>query len=374
MTNNTKKLALAIHGGSAFEKEQLIKTGFFKIILRGVTAIAFLFFVITLESKAQDAQFSQFFAAPLYLNPAFTGVTKEHRFVANYRNQWRNIANGYVTYAFSYDYNMKSARSGFGLIASADKAGSAGMGTTNIGFLYSYKLQLSDGWMMSSGIQFSYGTRGINRSKLVLLDQLTYGDANGPTNDPIVYSVGNTNYFDFSSGLLLYSRSLWFGVSAHHLNKPNLSLISDESRLPVKTSVHGGARIRLYNGPFRRDIVPSIAPSFIYKKQGNIKQLDMGVNFDYSPVMVGFWYRGIPVMKNEFNNQVNQDALTFLLGLKYNQFEIGYSYDMTISGLGPSSGGSHEISLAYRIAHPGKRKPKKRDKYIPCPTFLLDGE
>ncbi|WPP49323.1 PorP/SprF family type IX secretion system membrane protein [Catalinimonas niigatensis] len=352
---------------------QLVRKSQQKSLILKVLLFILLTKALTIElTYAQDPQFSQFFAAPLYLNPAFTGTTKEHRFVANYRNQWRNIANGYVTYAFSYDYNMRDARSGFGLMASVDKAGAVGMGTTNIGFLYSYKIKLSNNWILTPGLHFAYGSRGIDKDKVVLLDQLSYGDASIPSNDPLVFSLKDTDYFDFGSGLLLYNKSFWAGVSAFHMNEPNLSMIGDESRLPMKASIHGGARIRIYNGPFKRNVIPSIAPSFIFKKQGNIEQLDLGVNFNYSPVMVGVWYRGMPVRENLEKSQVSQDALIFLVGMKYDQFEFGYSYDITLSSLGPTSGGSHEISVAYHLYNPNRRKPKMKHKDIPCPTFLLD--
>jgi type IX secretion system PorP/SprF family membrane protein len=207
---------------------------------------------------------------------------------------------------------------------------------------------------------------------VVLLDQLSYGDASIPSNDPLVFSLEKTNYFDFGSGLLLYNKTFWAGVSAFHMNEPNLSLIGDESKLPVKASIHGGARIRLYHGPFKRSVAPSIAPSFIFKKQGGIEQLDMGVNFHYDPVMVGFWYRGMPTRENFEQSKVSQDALIFLLGMKYKQLEFGYSYDITVSSLGPTSGGSHEVSVALNLYNPNQRKSKMKYKDIPCPTFLLE--
>lgn len=322
--------------------------------------------------QAQDPQFSQFFSAPLYLNPAFTGATEGHRFIANYRNQWPGMANGFITYAFSYDYNMRGLNSGFGLLATSDKAGSADMGTNNIGFLYSYKIRLSNNWVLTPGVHFAYGTRGINREKLVLLDQLTYGEANSPSNDPMVFALGNTNYFDFGSGVLIYNKVFWAGISTYHMNEPNLTLIDDESRLSMKTSIHAGAKIPIKNGPFAIKRNASFAPSFIYKKQGNIDQLDMGMHFYYAPVMIGFWYRGIPVMKNEVTEKVSQDALTFLIGMKYQQFNIGYSYDITLSGLGPASGGAHELSLAYHLTLGNSPKVRRKEKFIPCPTFQLN--
>lgn len=340
-----------------------------------VIYIGSIFFLTTIaleRTYAQDPQFSQFFAAPLYLNPAFTGTTKEHRFVANYRNQWRNIANGYVTYAFSYDYNMRDAKSGFGLMAMADRAGSVGMGTTTVGLTYSYKIKLSNDWILTPGLHFAYGSRGIDKNKVVLLDQLSFGDASIDSNDPLLFSVRDANYFDFGSGLLMYNRNLWFGVSAYHMNEPNLSMIGDDSRLPMKASVHGGAKIRLYNGPFSKRIIPSIAPAFILKQQGEFTQLDVGTNFNYNPVTFGFWYRGMPTRNNPEQNPIAQEALIFLLGMKYQQFDIGYSYDINISSIGPAAGGSHEVSLTYRFQNPNRRKPKVNKKLIPCPAFLIN--
>ena len=42
----------------------------------------------SLQVKGQDPEFSQFYANPIYLNPAFTGTSALPRVVVNYRNQW----------------------------------------------------------------------------------------------------------------------------------------------------------------------------------------------------------------------------------------------------------------------------------------------
>src|SRR5690348_3409463 len=85
-------------------------------------------------AKAQDPEFSQYYAAPLYLNPAFAGTTTDHRFMSNYRNQWPNVAMGYQTYSLSYDYNLYQYHSGVGFMATTDKAGTAGMRSTEFNF------------------------------------------------------------------------------------------------------------------------------------------------------------------------------------------------------------------------------------------------
>ncbi|WP_287060456.1 type IX secretion system membrane protein PorP/SprF, partial [Algoriphagus sp.] len=40
---------------------------------------------------AQDPQYSQYYAAPLYLNPAMAGGELTGRVGFNYRNQWPSI-------------------------------------------------------------------------------------------------------------------------------------------------------------------------------------------------------------------------------------------------------------------------------------------
>jgi type IX secretion system PorP/SprF family membrane protein len=320
---------------------------------------------------SQDVQFTQYYAAPMYLNPAFAGTTPHHRFILNYRNQWPNLPRGFVNYTFSYDYNMSHLKSGIGVMASVDRAGSANLQTTNLGIIYAYKVQLHDKWVFSPGLYFGLGTKNIDFNKLVFGDQLEFDDqGNVPTQDLAVsQNIDTQGYIDVGSGFLIYNKNIWAGASFYHINKPNQSLLGEESELPMKTSVHAGIRIPLYHGPFKRARTSSIAPSFVYKSQGNFSQLDLGLHFLYEPVMIGLWYRGIPIKQNAIEN-VSQDAMAIILGMQFSYLEIGYSYDFTISELGPIAGGAHEVSLQYRFDIEMSRKVKKKDKFIPCPTFM----
>jgi type IX secretion system PorP/SprF family membrane protein len=323
-------------------------------------------------SLAQDPEFSQYYSAPLYLNPAFSGTASDHRLIANYRNQWPNVSNGFVTYAFSYDYNLSNLNSGLGVMIMTDKAGSANLRSTTVNFQYAYKVNLSEKWVLSSGLNFGVGSRNIDFNKLVFGDQLAF-DATGnvPTDDPILSNLVSSTYFDFGGGMLLYSRKFWMGFSALHLNRPNRSLLDEEAQIPIKTSLHGGVRIPLYHGPFKKDRVAAIAPSFIYKQQGQFDQLDIGAYFLYEPVVVGVWYRGIPIQQN-VNDNVSQDAVVIILGFQLSKVELSYSYDLTVSELGPIAGGAHEIALKYKLDVIGSAKSKKKERYIPCPTFITD--
>lgn len=324
--------------------------------------------VLPCIAYAQDPAFSQYYAAPLYLNPAFAGTASNHRVIANHRNQWPSITNGFVTYAFSYDYNFERYRSGLGILVMTDKAGTANLRSTQLNVQYAYKVSLSDKWVLSSAVNFGGGWRNIDFNKLVFGDQLEFdGTGNTPSDDPVLATLESTSYFDFGAGILAYSRKFWLGFSAAHLNQPNLSLINESAEIPVKYSFHGGVRIPLYHGPFKKERVAAIMPSFVYKQQGKFDQLDLGTYFFYEPIIAGLWYRGIPVQQDAGDN-VSHDAVMVALGFQFKKIEFVYSYDLTISRLGPANGGAHELALKY-LFEIHASKPRKRGGYIPCPTF-----
>jgi type IX secretion system PorP/SprF family membrane protein len=335
-----------------------------------VTILVFIFSII--RTMAQDPEFSQYYAAPLSLNPAFTGTASDHRFIANHRNQWPNITNGFVTYALSYDYNMEHLNSGMGVMIMTDKAGTANLKSTLINFQYAYKVNLNNKWVLSSGLNFGLGYRNIDFNKLVFGDQLEFdSDGGTPSDDPAFSNLQSSSYFDFGGGMLAYNRKFWFGFSAWHLNRPNRSLLGEGVQIPVKTSFHGGIRLPLYNGVFKKDRIAAIMPSFVYKHQGEFDQLDLGTYFLYEPVILGLWYRGIPIRQNKMDN-ISHDAVVVILGFQLQRIELTYSYDLTVSELGPISGGAHEVALKFKVDLATQVKTKKKQKFIPCPTFVKD--
>ncbi len=329
--------------------------------------VLLLFLLITgFTASAQDPQFSQYYQAPLYLNPGFAGITPQQRLVLNHRVQWPNVPQAFSTYAASYDIFVDELRSGFGFLFTTDKMGSAGWRTTTASLLYSFKVKLTDKIVFSPGLSFGYGSNGLDRSKLQLGDGLEY---DGISLDPDLNRLGQQNYFDFGSGFLVYSRIAWIGASFSHMNQPNLSVLNDVSRLNMKSTIHGGLKLTLNNG-LRGARASYLTPSVIYRTQGrSFTQMDLGVNYHIDPISVGVWYRGKP-WSQTVTNSVQQDALILYLGLYFNSLTIGYSYDFTVSQLQTASGGAHEISIVYEFrAKPTNKSVKKKYRLIPCPTF-----
>ncbi|MFT6166244.1 MAG: type IX secretion system PorP/SprF family membrane protein [Vicingaceae bacterium] len=321
-------------------------------------------FTINKSGYAQDPQFSQFYANPMYLNPALTGNTAQLRMASTYRNQWPSIPQGYVSYTAAFEYNLDKAKSGIGILATHDKAGNQGLKYTNIALLYSSHIRLSRSTFLKGGAKFSYTTRGVNQSELLFSDQIIRDGA--PFS---IEQIGNSiNNFDFGAGILLSNdKRYWVGLSIDHVNQPKYSFLGTNSFLGIKTSVHGGYTFELN----KSDKVGQ--PTYIkavvhYKSQDKWDQLDIGAYYENNPFYLGLWYRGIPFKRFE-NEYQNNESFVFLLGVQANDLRIGYSYDATISKLARYSGGAHEISIIYEIANDKRKRKNKRYFLAPCPKF-----
>ena len=339
--------------------------------------LLFLFLLPARRAEAQDPQFSQFYAAPLYLNPAFAGSTQYTRAGLNYRNQWPSIEANFVTFAGFIDHVFEDQNSGVGLLFMHDKEGRAGLQSTFVALQYAYQLQITGNLFFRPGFQVAWYNRSINFADLTFGDQFNeFGEVIQPSGE--VFGNTNKSFIDLSAGGILYTPNAWLGFSANHLNTPRQSF--DENveieELPIKFSVHGGYKIMFKSGVigsglFARRQERSLTPTCQYKSQGEFDQLDMGLYLTLEPVIIGTWYRGLPVKSLEGFS--NNESIVFLLGFTKkgaeDTFNIGYSYDYTISQLGAASGGAHEISITYIWSNRDPRKPPKSVMQIPCPDF-----
>lgn len=317
---------------------------------------------------AQDPQYSQYYANALYLSPSFAGAQENSRGIFATRYQWPGLDASFVSNTISVDHYIHKYKSGIGFIATSDLSTAAKLRSTEAGLIYAFQAKISKNVVFRPALQVSYVNRNINFSSLTFGSQYTNnGFAGGATNEP--GSVPSVSYLDFSTGGLLYAKNYWIGVSANHLNTPEQSFMKGQSPLPIKASVFGGYKFSFTPEWKKKHVNPdeekSITPTFLYKMQGKSDQLDIGLYGQYNALIVGFWYRGIPI-KLYAPERSNHDALVFLIGFMYNGFSGGYSYDYTISKLTGMSGGAHELTLAYGFK---SKKAKQIQKRLPCPKF-----
>jgi type IX secretion system PorP/SprF family membrane protein len=321
--------------------------------------------LLALTASAQDPQFSQWYAAAQYLNPALTGNTHQDRIALNYRLQWPGVQPGYETYMAAYDHRFSTAPVGMGAMVLRDKAGSSGLTSTTIGMSYSYEARINYKRAIRGGVRLGYTMRGVNPDGYLFADQVIRDNA-PQTIEPNL--VPRTNYLDLAGGLMYYSESLWAGVSVNHLNKPNMSLMVDgQAPLERRMSVHAGYRFPIDG---QRTVAKSETRMTLathYKMQGKWDQLDLGAYADHHQFTAGLWYRGLPIVKAYKPGYGNNEAVVLMIGYQTeNQLRFVYSYDITISKLTMRSAGAHEISLIYEWP---KQVKKRKHKIVPCPKF-----
>ncbi|MCC6702554.1 MAG: type IX secretion system membrane protein PorP/SprF [Fluviicola sp.] len=306
----------------------------------------------TSQIMAQDPTFTQFYANPLYLNPAFAGSHGCPRFALNYRNEWPSLSGNYVTYSASYDQYFKSINGGFGVLATHDQQGKGTINTSMLGLIYSYHLKVNRKFAML------FGARAAWYQKFLDWDKLTFGDMIDPRRG-FIYGTGDQRrggqrgFFDASAGFVGYSKHFFFGFAAHHLNRPNESVIIGNSPMPMRFTGHIGAEIPL-GSQSKYSSSTSIMPNIIYQYQQGFQELNIGTYVKYGSFNAGFWFR-------------NRDAFIMTIGINTGTFKVGYSYDVTVSRLNNGvSGGSHEVSLGINT----KCKPQvKTFRTISCPSF-----
>ncbi len=311
----------------------------------------FCFSLLIESAQAQDPIFSQFYANPLYLNPALAGTQKCPRVHLNYRNQWPALAGNFVTTSASYDQYVEAVNGGLGFYVLNDNAGRGLLNSFSVNAIYSYQLTLSDNVSMVAGFQASYFQRSLDWSRL------SFGDQIDPRRGFIYTSQesqrgGSVDNVDFSTGAMIFSENFYGGFAVHHLFEPNESLIVDEAPLERKYTVHAGANIPI-NKDVRGETDASISPNVLYQRHFDFEQVNVGLYAQKGPLILGTWYR--------FG-----DSFIILLGVDTERFKVGYSYDLTTSQLTTQTAGSHEISFAMNF---NCKPTKKKFRAINCPAF-----
>jgi type IX secretion system PorP/SprF family membrane protein len=321
-----------------------------KVTMRFIITVTLL--MASIRVSAQDPTFTQFYANPLYLNPAFAGSFGCPRFAMNYRNQWPSLSGNYVTYSASYDQYVKSISGGLGVLMTHDQQAQGTFNTSMLGLIYSYHLKINRKWKMMFGARASWYQKFLDWNKL------TFNDMIDPKKG-FIYATGDVprggsrGFFDASAGMLIFNKRFFAGAAVHHINEPNETLIIGNSKLPMRITAHAGAEIPFGNKS-KYSNPTALMPNIIYQYQNGFEELNIGTYLKYNEFTAGVWYR-------------TSDAFIVTLGMTTPKFKFGYSYDVTVSELNNgNSGGSHELSLGIYINCHSKPTSFKT---ISCPSF-----
>lgn len=325
-------------------------------------------FLGTEEINGQDFHYSQFYHAPLHLNPALTGIFNgDGRLSANYKSQWADVPVDYKTFTVAYDkkfYNRTDRTAFFsgGLGLNYDRAGDSKLTWGGVNLNLSYTKMFSPRVFLSVGGQAGLAQRSFDPGNLRFDSQ--FDDPSGVVDLglPTGENFGNDSHIfpDFALGInlrlqakptsnLVYRNNkrtkLDIGVGIHHLFTPDQSFIEDVT-VPLERRLSPYASGTLQLGtPF--DLVGAIT----YQTQSSAYEELVG--------MAGIRFHLSNKLGKQFNFLVGagmrrneiQDAWWPTVELGINNLEIGLNYDFNVSrfDVATENRGGLELSLRYLI-------------------------
>jgi len=306
----------------------------------------------SLTASAQDHIYSQFFNAPLYLNPSLTGQFEgDIRMNMLYRNQWSGLSGTLSYINASADLNIPNFGGGIGLQFNRSSEGTAFLVKNNIAASYSYSVG-SDDFVLSFGIQAGFTNRQINWNKLVFSDQIDnrLGYIPGSISGAQLPDMANKFFFDPAAGINLVYGSFMAGLAMHHINEPDESFSGAQAKLPRRITANASYRLPLSrNYNYGSDDGSYLIPSVVYYKQGNVSSMSAGAQFKYKGVNTGLWYRTA--------GEGGPDAIVVSLifdifsgGRSRNgeKLRLGISHDATTSKINyTNTNGTTEASVGY---------------------------
>lgn len=335
---------------------------------------------------AQDAQFSQYYANGVYLNPAYIGINQGMTLTASYRHQWPYVMGSFRTIEAGLTFYEPCLNSGFGLNLFQHTEGEGLLQTTSASLGYAYTLKFNGASSLHFGLQASAVFKNIDWTRLRFSDQIDpffgFQDPNGapiPTAAP--YPFERDVYPDFHFGVIY--RSQWnktsggtrsdtdfsAGLAFHHLLQPSESLqMGLSNRTPMRLTVHAAAKFLNNFFSSRRlknwYIVPSVrldwqgfaAPiggtAGVPEGYGQLSSFSGGFYMSLHPIYAGLFYQNT----NPFVVRSTNSFITILgVELKWNDSKmlIGMSYDANSTGLSTEGGGTFEFTIRYNDSGTG---------------------
>jgi type IX secretion system PorP/SprF family membrane protein len=300
--------------------------------------------------RAQSYHFSQFFSTPLLTNPANTGFTEgPYRFASNIRSQGMNGGNAYFTGYFSGDvsplrnYLAQGHKAGLGLYVMNDRSLNSAVQTNSVGMSAAYHVGLDpySEHSIGLGVQGTYNQRRIDYSKLTFENQFGPGgfDASLPVGEPLNFN--SKHFFDLNAGIMynasLEHKSFFAGMAVYNILRHKENTLGNEFKMPTRITFQSGGQ--LWVGEYGK-----VYLSLTTMSQAKATEITVGSAYglqltdgEKNELVGGMWYR-------------YKDAMIPYLGYQTKTFQVGLSYDYTVSGMktGSQIRNGYELTLQYK--------------------------
>jgi type IX secretion system PorP/SprF family membrane protein len=314
-----------------------------------VLTIGSLFDIVS----AQDPHFTQFYSAPLTVNPAYTGVFRgQVRFMSNYRQQWNSLASPFTTVYASLDGKIGAQPEvgqnpfNMGVQFMTDRSMKGAFLSNYISGSAAYHVTLDyDGYKtIGAGLSASYGDRRIDFSGIAFDAQFASGGFNLSLPNGEAALQNMKPFVSVGAGLLYrYDNTFTgeffdIGISGYHFNKPRQTVLNDPTQfLPLRIAAQISWQKYLNDNTI-------LNLKGLYQTQASVSYVLGG--FSLAKLMgdpknmigAGCWYR-------------SGEAVSPYLFIEYDHLLLGVTYDMVMGDLskGPKPARATELSLQWRL-------------------------
>lgn len=286
----------------------------------------------------QDLLLSQQFYSRINKNPAATGNVTDLDFFLLGHYQYIGVKDAPKSLLFNAQSYNEKYKSGYGISLSYDNLGVA-KSITNAKLVYAYAMNLNEGCMLSfglsAGVQYGYFN----------IDEYTFNDETEILDGDIPSGKETKLSPDFDFGAELTTPNLILGASVNHLTS------NESSSLVSGRHFYGYARYL-----FKLSEIWDVAPSFVFMHRDKIEVMEIGATALFKRFVWGgiTWH---PDLHSDFST----NPVAFTLGVEYQRFRMGYTFDWAFGKVSRLSGNAHEIMFSYSL--PGKQKKEVYEKF-----------
>ncbi len=307
----------------------------------------------------QDAQFSMNMFNRLSVNPAYAGTNEALCATLLYRQQWTNFPGAPKTGLLSVDYG-NILHGGVGLTVDQDQLGFDK--TFAAKAAYSFHYLLGNG-MLCGGLDLGVMQKSLS-GNFIAPDGTSTNTSNGI--DPAIpWNGAKTTTYDIGFGLYYtLPNKLYVGLSSDHLPDQTMTKSGtmknpvppyNPKNLPWNYDYKYARHYYIMAGyTFQLGEMYDLTPSILAKSDASSTQLDINAIARWNKmVFLGASYR-------------LSDAIVAIVGLEWQGFKFGYSYDITMSDIKKYSNGTHEIMLGYchKFIPPVKKHGHMNERFL----------
>ncbi len=303
----------------------------------------------------QDPQLSNYMFNVMEFDPAYAGSENMLSAVLQARTQWDGINGNPFTGLVDVHTPLPMINSGIGIEITGDEAGQFNTFGGHIN--YAYLIKLKKNAVLSLGVQGGVMQESLNGANL-RAPQGVYTGGTINHNDPLIPDgLSSSTAPDAGIGVFFHSDKLAIGISAQHILPSNFlfSGPSGNAEVSFTQTYYGYAS---YYITLSKTL--TLRPCVLIKADSTHAQADGDLMLLYKDIFyVGAGYRGF--------SSTTEDAAIILVGVKLSDnWFLGYSYDLTLSGLSNYESGTHEIFLKYTYS---LVRPPKAGKSIYTPRY-----